>query len=281
MISAKTQNNRIHLIYFDNQNGWIHRYYENSTWSSPVANNIWFHYTAALNVDGNDLYLTSNYDELTPSAVMMRRYDDSPLIPSNFTLTSSPNWHPYLQWSLNTEADIQNYYLERSQKSNMLSSQWSAWEILPAIAGTQNYYEDLTINNASGAGPMLVRYRLRVKDYNKYSDYTNSLQMAYGTSSEKRIISNNNIIKDYALMQNYPNPFNPSTNISYQIPEPGLVQLKVYNLLGKEVESLVDEFKPAGEYSINFNASGLPSGVYIYSLRINGFVQNQKMTLTK
>jgi Secretion system C-terminal sorting domain len=281
MISAKTQNNRIHIIYFDkNENNFIHRYLENDTWSSKI-NNVGFYYSPTLNVDGNDLYLTYNNDELTPSSVRMRRYDDSPLVPANFTLTPSQNWHPYLAWSLNTQADIQNYYLERSQKSIISGSQWTNWEILPAIANTQNYYEDLTISNASGAGPMLVRYRLRVKDYNNYSDYTNTLQMAYGTSAEKRIIQNNNTLNDYALMQCYPNPFNPSSNISYQLPEPGLVQLKVYNLLGKEVASLVNEFKPEGEYSINFNASGLPSGVYIYSLRVNGFVQNQKMTLMK
>jgi hypothetical protein len=281
MISAKTQNNRIHIIYFDkNENNFIHRYLEDTTWSSKI-NNVGFYYSPTLNADGNDLYLTYNNDELTPSAVMMRRYDDSLLVPANFTLTPSQNWHPYLTWSLNTQADIQNYYLERSEKSIIPGSQWTNWEILPAIASTQNYYEDLTINNASGAGPMLVRYRLRVKDYYNYSDYTNNLQMAYGTSAEKRMIQNNNTITNYSLMQNYPNPFNPSTNISYQLPEPGLVQLKVYDLLGKEVASLVNEFKPEGEYSINYNASGLPSGVYIYLLRVNGFVQNQKMTLMK
>ncbi len=282
MISAKTQNNRIHILYYDkDSNNFIYRYLENNAWSSPIANNIYFNYTPTLNADGNDLYLTSNWYELTPSSVKMRRYDDSPLVPANFTLTSSQNWHPYLAWSINIEADIQNYYLERSQKSKTPGSQWTSWEILPAIASTQNNYEDLAISNASGQGPMQVRYRLRVKDYNNYSDYTNTLGMDYGTSAEKRIIQNNNTINDYALMQSYPNPFNPSTNISYQLPEPGLVQLKVYNLLGKEVASLVNEFKPEGEYSINFNASGLPSGVYIYSLRVNGFIQNQKMTLMK
>ena len=282
MISAKTQNNRIHIIYHDkNENRNMHRYLENDTWSSPIVYDIVFYYFPTLNADGNDLYLTSNWDELNPSAVKMRRYDDAPLVPTNFTLTASQNWHPYLTWRFNTESDIQNYYLERSQKSNALGGQWTTWEILPALPSTQNYYEDLTINNASGSGPMLVRYRLRVKDYYNYSDYTNNLQIAYGTSAEKRLIQNNNIINHYSLKQNYPNPFNPSTVISFQLPEPGIVQLKVYNLLGKEVASLVNEFKPEGEYSINYNASGLPTGVYIYSLRVNGFVQNQKMTLLK
>ena len=271
MISAKTKNDRIHILYYDkDENGFIYRYIENNTWSAPIANNIWFYFTPTMNADGNDLYLTSNYDELTPSAVMMRRYDDCPLVPANFTLTASQNWHPYLAWSLNTQADIQNYYLERSQKSKIPGSQWTTWEILPAIASTQYNYEDLAISNASGQGPMQVRYRLRVKDYNNYSDYTNTLGMDYGTSAEKRIIQNNNTINDYSLMQNYPNPFNPNTIISYRLKEKGFVKLKVYDIKGDVVRVLVNESKEAGYYETEFNGKGLGSGVYIYRIEVLG-----------
>ena len=270
MISAKTQNNRIHIIYYDKiENNYIHKYLEDTTWSSKI-NNVVFDYSPTLNSDANDLYLTSNWDELTPSSIRMRRYDDSPLVPANFNLTPSQNWHPYLTWSLNTEADIQNYYLERSQKSNVQGSQWTTWEILPAIASTQNYYEDLTISDASGAGPTLVRYRLRVKDYYNYSDYTNNLQMAYGTSAEKRIMQNNNTINNYSLMQNYPNPFNPSTIISYRLKEKGFVKLKVYDIRGELVKVLVNEIKEAGYYESEFEGKGLASGVYIYRIEVIG-----------
>ncbi len=85
----------------------------------------------------------------------------------------------------------------------------------------------------------------------------------------------------YKLHQNYPNPFNPITAISYQIKEQGLVQLKVYNLLGQEIVTLINAVQPAGNYETLFDASNLPSGVYIYSLRVNDFVQNNKMTLLK
>ena len=80
---------------------------------------------------------------------------------------------------------------------------------------------------------------------------------------------------------NYPNPFNPTTNINYQIKEKGFVSLKVYDMLGREVANLVNENQEAGQYSVIFNAANLPSGVYIYSLRVNDFVQNNKMTLLK
>ncbi|HAB51097.1 MAG TPA: T9SS C-terminal target domain-containing protein, partial [Ignavibacteriales bacterium] len=79
----------------------------------------------------------------------------------------------------------------------------------------------------------------------------------------------------------YPNPFNPTTNIVYQIKEKGFVSLQVFDIIGREVSQLVKETKEPGVYSVSFDASNLPSGVYIYSLRVNDFVQNQKMTLLK
>jgi len=85
----------------------------------------------------------------------------------------------------------------------------------------------------------------------------------------------------YILGQNYPNPFNPVTNISYQLKEEGLVQLKVYNMLGQEVAQLVNEIKSRGNHRLSFDAKDLPSGMYIYSLRVNEFTQNNKMTLLK
>lgn len=83
------------------------------------------------------------------------------------------------------------------------------------------------------------------------------------------------------LLQNYPNPFNPTTTISYQIKERGLVQLKVYDILGKEVAILVNEEKSPGSYLVKFDGSNLPSSVYMYSLRVNNFIQNRKMILLK
>ena len=88
-------------------------------------------------------------------------------------------------------------------------------------------------------------------------------------------------VNSYKLYQSYPNPFNPTTTISYTIPKRGLVQLKVYDILGKEIETLVNEEKPSGKYSVKFNGSNLPSGVYFYNLRINNFVQSRKMILLR
>ena len=86
---------------------------------------------------------------------------------------------------------------------------------------------------------------------------------------------------DFALLQNYPNPFNPSTKIQFSIPEPGNVKLVVYNILGQEIRMLVNEFKESGTHTVNLDAVGLNSGVYIYKIESNGFTQTRKMTLLK
>ncbi len=86
---------------------------------------------------------------------------------------------------------------------------------------------------------------------------------------------------DYALRQNNPNPFNPTTTINYQLPENGFVTIKVYDLLGKEVATLVNENKSAGYYKVNFDASKLTSGVYIYTINAGKYTQSKKMLLTK
>lgn len=88
-------------------------------------------------------------------------------------------------------------------------------------------------------------------------------------------------VADYRLEQNYPNPFNPSTEINYQVKESGLVKLTVFNLLGQEVQTLVNEQKNNGAYSINFDASALSSGFYFYRLEVNDFVSVKKMMLIK
>ena len=85
----------------------------------------------------------------------------------------------------------------------------------------------------------------------------------------------------FELKQNYPNPFNPSTTIKYQIPKAGMVSIKVYNILGQEVSTLVNGMKNSGSYEVNFNANNLASGTYIYRLQAGSFVQTKKMLLLK
>jgi hypothetical protein len=107
-----------------------------------------------------------------------------------------------------------------------------------------------------------------------------------------QVICNTNIINEFnstptkfSLEQNYPNPFNPSTNIGFLIYDGGFVSLKVFDILGNEVATLVDEYKSAGEYKVKFNTSSgirdLVSGIYFYQLRAGSFVQSKKMILLR
>ncbi len=93
-------------------------------------------------------------------------------------------------------------------------------------------------------------------------------------------IPKDNIVS-YKLFQNYPNPFNPSTRIDYSIPRSSFVTLKVYDILGREVATLVNEEKPAGNYEVEFNGSNLSSGVYFYRIEAESFVSTKKLVLLK
>ena len=90
-----------------------------------------------------------------------------------------------------------------------------------------------------------------------------------------------NLSDDYKLYQNFPNPFNPATILSYKINQSGFVTLKVYNLVGQVVATLVDEYQDVGTYSKQFDASNLSAGIYLYKLQVNNFTSVKRMTLIK
>ena len=116
-------------------------------------------------------------------------------------------------------------------------------------------------------------------------DYSNNsslnIDVSLNPNSTTGINDNATVISGYDLKQNYPNPFNPSTIISYQIPQNSFVTLKVYNILGNEVATLVNEQQTAGNHNFNFKANNLASGVYIYKLTAGSFTAVRKLTLLK
>ncbi len=125
---------------------------------------------------------------------------------------------------------------------------------------------------------------------NKDSNGTNSGELYFDDASLTSILTSikekeNKIPSTYSLSQNYPNPFNPGTVITWQTPVEGRQIIKVYNILGNEVATLVDEYKPAGIYKVEFNAESnlknLASGVYFYQLKAGDFIQTKKMILMK
>jgi hypothetical protein len=89
------------------------------------------------------------------------------------------------------------------------------------------------------------------------------------------------LVNEFALSQNYPNPFNPTTQIKFSIKESGLVTLKIFDILGTEVAALVNSEYSVGNYTVDFNAAGLASGIYFYKIQTGNFVETKKMMLLK
>ena len=107
--------------------------------------------------------------------------------------------------------------------------------------------------------------------------------VAYGDTTFYNPVGVNDekTLAKYTLFQNYPNPFNPVTNIQYSISNEGYIMLRIYNSLGEEIKTLVSEQQTIGNYSVNFNASDLPSGIYFYTLVAGNYRETKKMILLK
>ena len=169
-----------------------------------------------------------------------------------------------LEWQTETEVNNYGFYIERTTNN-------SNWLTIGFVEGHGNSNSPKQYNfidtdiNLSGE----YYYRLKQIDNDGTSEYSDIVTVEVG-------VPNN-----FYLSQNYPNPFNPSTRIDFTLPEKQLVSLRIYNTLGELVWELVNEVKVAGSYSVTFDASNLPSGVYIYRLQTSSFAANNKMTLLK
>ncbi|MFH0733936.1 MAG: T9SS type A sorting domain-containing protein [bacterium] len=200
----------------------------------------------------------------------------SPDKPENIKVTSSATLHPHLTWDANSESDMVGYKIYKK-----ITAEWG-WQYLATV--TTNSYDDLSESyNFNGDGSHPVWYRVTAYDNQaKESLPSKEIQTTVnGAYLEKSTNNENNLSFDYLLQQNYPNPFNPTTNINYQLKEKGHVSLMVYDILGKVVATLVNTIQEQGEHSVTFNANNLPSGLYIYSLKVNDYKQNKKMLLIK
>ena len=111
----------------------------------------------------------------------------------------------------------------------------------------------------------------------KSNIYVMKLDQKFGTG----VNDDYQFLNSYELYQNYPNPFNPSTRIQYSVSSTQKITLKVYDVLGNEIATLVNEEKPAGNYEVEFDGTGLPSGIYFYQLKARSFVDTKKMILLK
>jgi hypothetical protein len=250
-----------------------------SPWSNPNSQNVLKQSTGVgieiVNEDVENGVITLNIYFSESLALSL-----APSKPQDLLVASSTNYHPQLNWAANIEPDLANYKIYKK-----VTDEWG-WQYLATTSATT--YEDLTEIYLTGGHQSFehnIDYRITAVDNQSLESIPSDKVTARVAGAALDKNGNEDYLTehptDYKLYQNYPNPFNPVTNIIYQIPKSGLVQLKVFDLLGSEVAELVNEEKAEGSYSINFDASNLPSGVYIYSLRVNEYIQNNKMTLLK
>ncbi len=168
-----------------------------------------------------------------------------------------------LEWQTASELNNDRFEIERSQDRNTFA-------VVGTVrgAGTTTEAQSYSfIDNTAQNGKFY--YRLKQVDFDGTVDYSNIVEVV----KEKPTT--------FELAQNYPNPFNPATTINYQLPTNTLVTLKVYDVIGREVATLVNARQEAGRYTVNFNASTLASGVYFYRLQAGSFVETKKMMLVK
>ncbi len=168
-----------------------------------------------------------------------------------------------LEWSTATELNNYGFEIQRSKEG----MDFYSIGFVNSIGTTteQQLYSFSDKNLADGK----YYYRLKQLDFDGIYEFSHIIEIEFRA------------FDTYLLEQNYPNPFNPITVISYQLPVSGDVTLKIIDILGGEVETLVNEYKSAGKYDIQFNAADLPSGFYFYQLRSGEFVQTKKMLLLK
>ncbi len=169
-----------------------------------------------------------------------------------------------LNWQTVSESSNLDFEIQRAAKVNNYQ-----WEKIGSEKGFQNSH---AVNNYTFVdhSPRSDSSFYRLKQIEDNGNYKYS-----------KIVKINLAPLEYHLYQNYPNPFNPSTHIKFTLPEKNMVTIKVFDITGKEVATLLHETKNAGDYSLNFNARNLSSGVYVYQISSGNFVQAKKMLLLK
>jgi len=193
--------------------------------------------------------------------------DNSGGVPVELTSFSAEfvEYQVNLNWTTASELNNLGFEVERKTVNE-------EWRTIGFVNGKGNsteindysFTDDLYEVNSS-----ILYYRLKQIDFNGSFEYSNIIEVEV------------NVVSNFSLSQNYPNPFNPATTIRYEIPERRFVTIKVYDVLGNEVSTLVDEEKASGSYEIKIDGNELTSGIYFYQLKAGSFVETKKMILVK
>jgi Secretion system C-terminal sorting domain len=252
-------------LHWGTAGGWPDPSYAPGT-SSDLSlgtyNNYYFNglLTGTLYTDRNNLINSGNW---MGSSIWID-YQSQPL-PVELSLFSGViiDYKVYLKWR--TETEVNDYGFEIQRSTDKVS-----WNKIGFVLGNGNsnspknysFTDNSTLNG-------IIFYRLKQIDVDGKFEYSKIIEINYTVSPNA------------SLSQNYPNPFNPVSTIEYSVPAYGFVSLKVYDVLGRLVTTLVNEKQDVGQYSVKFNGTGLASGIYFYVLKTNKFVLSKKMILLK
>ncbi len=173
-----------------------------------------------------------------------------------------------LTWETSSETNNMGFEIQRMLIGHLSSV--SHWESIGFVNGSgtttqKQFYSFTDIPKQQG----VYLYRIKQIDFDGKFNYSNELEINF------------EFLIDFTLLQNYPNPFNPTTTISYQLPRTSNVLIKVFDALGNEIKTLVNEIKPYGTHEVTFDASMLPSGLYLYRMFADNRTFTKKMMLAK
>lgn len=275
-------------------------YWDGDSWEDPYEDNFW---NPPLPIWGtiqydDDVYIVGIADNGNGSfRVIFRATADqamhvsgysnfsvtdvvAPAAPANFAGSWSGN-HPQISWSESNAADFKEYVIEKKG----INAGWIEYETITNKNTTS--FVDATEDKFSIGGYLkgYVYYRMKQKDMtNNTSPLTASESFAVNVlNNVDKAVDDALVLKvdDFALMDNYPNPFNPTTHISFNLPSAEYVTLEVYDVNGKKVNTLVSEYKEAGNYTVEFNGQSLPSGLYFCKIKAGKFSSIKRMLLVK
>jgi hypothetical protein len=272
--NADTTDDGMNIIYNNIQGTDVFDLYNNCTNDIWAQNNDWRVYDS-LSIEQHIFHKADD-----PAHGLVKFIPFSGFIPvelKSFTANVIDNI-VLLEWVTASEVNNSGFEIERRNPplpkdpsdNPLQGGENNSWERIGFVEGKGTITEIQFYSFADEElKPGLYTYRLKQIDFDGTFEYSPVVEVEVG------------IPEQFELFQNYPNPFNPSTVISYQLPVNSIVTLKVYDLLGREVATLVDEYKPAGRYEVEFDAGNLASGSYFYKLQAGEFIETKKLILMK
>jgi hypothetical protein len=256
-----------------------------SPWSDsriPYDEHLWYPNTKPTINCGMEI-ISENAGHYIIKLFSINPLNASPSKPRDLSIYRNNIDEVILNWEENFEPDVINYGFYKIYKCASTDSNPTSFEYVTTISA---YIGGIPVTSwtdteANSGIPNNLFYRITVVDSTNKESVPSEYVWIRGINPAQFLNSSFEKSNEVYLFYNYPNPFNAMTTIKFQIVEPGFVTLNVYDLLGREIATLINEEKERGAYEITFDASNLSSGMYIYRIKVNNFEDVKKMMIMK